>query len=167
MEDKHQTPVSYSFIPIGIIHSPFTEISGMPIQPNGARGIPGTVEIFREYKAGLRDITGFSHLFLLYAFHRCVSFSLTVTPFLDSNPHGVFATRAPKRPNAIGLSIVRLREVKETTLSVEDIDILDGTPLLDVKPYVPVFDAYPEAVSGWLEKNASGVDLFRSDQRFG
>jgi tRNA (Thr-GGU) A37 N-methylase len=79
----------------------------------------------------------------------------------------VFATRAPKRPNAIGLSIVRLREVKETTLSVEDVDILDGTPLLDVKPYVPVFDSYPEAASGWLEQNVSGVGLFRSDGRFG
>ncbi len=167
MGEKHQTRDSYTFIPIGIIHSPFTEISGMPIQPNGARGIPGTVEIFEEYKEGLRDINGFSHLFLVYAFHQCVSFALTVTPFLDTSPHGVFATRAPKRPNAIGLSIVRLREVKETTLSVEDVDILDGTPLLDVKPYVPVFDAYPEAASGWLEQNVSGVGLFRSDGRFG
>jgi tRNA-Thr(GGU) m(6)t(6)A37 methyltransferase TsaA len=167
MGKKHQTRDSYTFIPIGIIHSPFTEISGMPIQPNGARGIMGTVEIYDEYKEGLMDISGFSHLFLVYAFHRCVSFALAVTPFLDTKPHGVFATRAPKRPNAIGLSIVRLREVKETTLSVEDVDILDCTPLLDVKPYIPVFDAYPEAASGWLEQNAHGADLFRSDERFG
>lgn len=167
MEDTLKARDSCTFVPIGIIHSPFTEISGMPIQPNGARGIPGTVEIFEEYKEGLLDINGFSHLFLVYAFHRCVSFTLTVTPFLDTIPHGVFATRAPKRPNAIGLSVVRLREVQKTTLSVEDVDILDGTPLLDVKPYVPVFDAYPGAKSGWLERNASGAGLFRSDERFG
>ncbi len=121
---------------------------------------------FSEYAEGLRDIEGFSHLFLIYAFHRCPSYQLTVTPFLDTTPRGVFATRAPRRPNAIGLSTVRLIEVKGTTLIIEDVDILDGTPLLDLKPYVPVFDAYPDASSGWLEHSTHCAESFRSDERF-
>ena len=163
-EEKNRDPLS--FVPIGIIHSPFTDIIGMPIQPNGARGIRGTVEISGAYAEGLMDIEGFSHLFLIYAFHRCPSYQLTVTPFLDTTPRGVFATRAPRRPNAIGLSIVRLIEVKGTTLVVEDVDILDGTPLLDLKPYVPAFDSYPDASSGWLEGSAQDAGSFRSDERF-
>jgi len=166
MQDEEKTRDPLSFVPIGIIHTPFTDITGMPIQPSGARGIRGTVEIFSEYAEGLRDIEGFSHIFLMYAFHRCPSYQLTVTPFLDTTPRGVFATRAPRRPNAIGLSIVRLIEVKGTTLVVEDVDILDGTPLLDLKPYVPAFDSYPDASSGWLEHTAHGAGSFRSDERF-
>jgi tRNA-Thr(GGU) m(6)t(6)A37 methyltransferase TsaA len=154
------------FVPIGIIHTPFTDITGMPIQPTGARGIRGSVRIFSEYAEGLRDIEGFSHLFLIYAFHRCPSYQLTVVPFLDTTPRGVFATRAPRRPNAIGLSTVQLLEVKGTTLVVEDVDILDGTPLLDLKPYVPAFDAYPDASSGWLEESAQRAGSCRSDERF-
>jgi len=137
-----------------------------PIQPAGARGVRGYVEIFSEYAEGLRDIEGFSHLFLIYAFHRCPSYQLTVIPFLDTSPRGVFATRAPRRPNAIGLSVVRLIEVNGTMLVVEDVDILDGTPLLDLKPYVPAFDSYPDAASGWLERSAHGAGLIRSDERF-
>jgi tRNA-Thr(GGU) m(6)t(6)A37 methyltransferase TsaA len=166
MLDKEKTRDPLSFVPIGIIHSPYTDMIGMPIQPTGARGIRGTVEISGEYAEGLTDIEGFSHLFLIYAFHRCVSYQLTVRPFLDTTPRGVFATRAPRRPNAIGLSIVRLIEVKGTTLLIEDVDILDGTPLLDLKPYVPLFDAYPDASSGWLEHSANGAGSFRSDGRF-
>jgi tRNA-Thr(GGU) m(6)t(6)A37 methyltransferase TsaA len=166
MQDKEKTGEPLSFIPIGIIHSPFHDITGMPIQPNGARGIRGTVEIFEDFKEGLNDITGFSHIILIYAFHHCLSYRLTVTPFLDNTPRGVFATRAPSRPNPVGFSIVRLVEVKGSTLVVEDVDILDGTPLLDLKPYVPAFDSYPNAVSGWLEHMTHGADLFRSDERF-
>jgi tRNA-Thr(GGU) m(6)t(6)A37 methyltransferase TsaA len=166
MQDQEKTRDPLSFIPIGIIHSPFTDIMGMPIQPNGARGIRGTVEISGAYAEGLRDIEGFSHLFLIYAFHRCPPCQLTVTPFLDTTLRGVFATRAPLRPNAIGLSIVRLIEVKGTTLVVEDVDILEGTPLLDLKPYVPAFDSYPDASSGWLEGSAQDAGSFRSDERF-
>lgn len=138
----------------------------MPIQPKGARSIRGTVEIFSEYSEGLRDIEGFSHLFLIYAFHWNSSYHLTITPFLDTTPRGVFATRAPGRPNPIGLSTVRLIEVKGTTLIIEDIDVLDGTPLLDLKPYVPAFDSYPDAFSGWLEHVVHGAGSFRSDERF-
>ena len=166
MQDEEKIRDPLSIVPIGIIHSPFTDIMGMPIQPTGARGIRGTVEIFSEYAEGLTDIEGFSHLFLIYVFHCCPSFQLTVTPFLDTTPRGVFATRAPRRPNAIGLSIVRLIEVKGSTLFIEDVDILDGTPLLDLKPYVPAFDAYPDASYGWLERSAYSAEVFRSDERF-
>ena len=138
----------------------------MPIQPTGALGIRGSVRIFSKYAEGLRDIEGFSHLFLIYAFHHCTSYQLTVTPFLDTISRGVFATRAPRRPNAIGLSTVRLIETKGTTLVIEDVDILDGTPLLDLKPYVPAFDSYPDASSGWLERTSQGAESFRSDERF-
>ncbi len=166
MQDEEKIRDPLSIVPIGIIHSPFTDIMGMPIQPTGARGIRGTVEVFSEYAEGLTDIEGFSHLFLIYSFHCCSSYALTVRPFLDTTPRGVFATRAPRRPNAIGLSIVRLIEVKGSTLFIEDVDILEGTPLLDLKPYVPVFDAYPDASSGWLEHSAHGAEMFRSDERF-
>jgi tRNA-Thr(GGU) m(6)t(6)A37 methyltransferase TsaA len=166
MQDEEKTRHPRSFVPIGIIHTPFTDTTGMPIQPTGARGERGSVEIFYEYADGLKDIEGFSHLFLIYSFHRCLSYQLTVTPFLDTTPRGVFATRAPRRPNEIGLSVVRLIEVKDTTLIIEDVDILDGTPLLDLKPYVPSFDSYPDASSGWLEQSAHKAGSFRSDERF-
>ena len=166
MQDQEKIRDPLTFVPIGIIHSPFADIMGMPIQPNGARGIRGTIEIYGEYAEGLRDIDGFSHLFLIYVFHRCPSYELTVKPFLDTAHRGVFATRAPRRPNAIGLSIVRLTGVKDMTVFIEDVDILDGTPLLDLKPYVPEFDAYPDALSGWLEHSAQGAGTFRSDERF-
>ena len=167
MQDEEKTRDPLSFVPIGIIHSPFNDIIGMPIQPTGARGIRGNVDIFCEYAEGLRAIESFSHIFLIYAFPHCPSYQLTVTPFLDTTPRGVFATRAPRRPNAIGLSTVQLIEVKGTTLVIEDVDILDGgTPLLDLKPYVPAFDAYPDASSGWLERSAIRAGSFRSDERF-
>ena len=166
MQDQGNIRNPLFFIPIGIIHSPFIEIEGMPIQPKGALGIRGSVEIYGEYGQGLTDLEGFSHLFLIYAFHRCLSFQLKVIPFLDTTPRGVFATRAPRRPNAIGLSIVRLIEVKGTTICIEDVDILDGTPLLDIKPYVPAFDSYPYASSGWLDQSALDAGSFRSDERF-
>ncbi len=155
-----------SFVPIGTIHTPFRNIDGMPIQPAGARGIGGSVMIFPEYTEGLRDIEGFSHIFLIYAFHRSQSYHLSVIPFLDTVPRGVFATRAPGRPNAIGLSVVRLKKVTGSTLMVEDVDMIDGTPLLDLKPYVPAFDSYPDASSGWLEQSAGSAGLVRSDERF-
>jgi tRNA (adenine37-N6)-methyltransferase len=166
MQDEKNIRDPLVFLPIGIIHSPFSDITGMPIQPNGARGIRGTVEILEEFSDGLSDLGGFSRVILIYAFHRCPTCQLMVTPFLDSTPRGLFATRAPCRPNPIGFSVVKLTEVNGATLIIEDVDILDGTPLLDLKPYVPAFDSYPDASSGWLEQSAHGAESFRSDQRF-
>jgi tRNA-Thr(GGU) m(6)t(6)A37 methyltransferase TsaA len=151
---------------IGVAHTPFKEIEGMPIQPAGAAGVRGSLEILPQFSEGLQDIDGFSHLILLYHFHQVQAASLTVTPFLDSRPHGVFATRAPKRPNPIGLSIVRLLRREGNVLHVENIDLLDGTPLLDVKPYVPEFDHHPVERVGWLDQAEGKVRHKKSDGRF-
>jgi tRNA-Thr(GGU) m(6)t(6)A37 methyltransferase TsaA len=152
--------------PIGIIHSPFTELSGMPIQPAGAAGVEGTVEIFPEYNDGLKDLEGFSHVIMLYHFHQSKGFNLHVVPFMDSIIRGVFATRAPKRPNPIGLSVIELQKIQGNILYVKNVDILDGTPLLDIKPYVPEFDKQTEVRVGWLEEARKEVSKRKSDQRF-
>lgn len=154
------------FRSIGIIHSPFKDIKGMPIQPAGAAHVRGTVEVLPEFSEGLRDLEGFSHIILLYHFHRVQATKLVVIPFMDSQPHGVFATRAPKRPNPIGLSIVKLLSREGNTLHVENVDILDGTPLLDIKPYVPEFDRPAVESVGWLEQAKGEVQGKRSDDRF-
>ncbi len=166
MQSDEDCQGAVTYTPIGRIHSPFTDIAGMPIQPNGARGTRGTVEIFPPYRGGLADLDGFERIILIYAFHRCTEHQLVVTPFLDTTLRGIFATRSPKRPNAIGLSTVLLNEVKEGTLVVEDIDVLDGTPLIDIKPYVPEFDAYPGSRCGWLGAVAVNAERVRSDDRF-
>ncbi|MBU1240701.1 tRNA (N6-threonylcarbamoyladenosine(37)-N6)-methyltransferase TrmO, partial [Myxococcota bacterium] len=141
---------SILFTPIGVIRSPFTVRAGMPIQPAGAQNIRGTVELDKAFEEGLRDLDGFSHIELIYHFHGSVGFDLTVTPFMDTRPHGLFATRAPRRPNAIGLSVVRLVGIEGNILHVEGVDILDSTPLLDIKPHVPRFAAPGEIRTGWL-----------------
>jgi tRNA-Thr(GGU) m(6)t(6)A37 methyltransferase TsaA len=163
--NPHAEPV-ISYTPIGTISSPFTEPAGIPIQPAGAAGIRGTIVIDEKFRGGLRDLSGFSRIILLYAFHRSQGYTLEVIPFLDTVPHGIFATRAPKRPNAIGLSIVRLISVNDCELVIEDIDVVDGTPLLDIKPYVPEFDCYPDERSGWLVGCGDAVAGMRADQRF-
>jgi tRNA-Thr(GGU) m(6)t(6)A37 methyltransferase TsaA len=152
--------------PIGIIHSSFTRLEGMPIQPTGRLSAPGTAEIYPEYAEGLKDLEGFSHVILLYHLHQAKRVDLTVTPFLDHETHGVFATRAPTRPNPIGLSIVRLVKVEGCWLELGNIDILDGTPLLDIKPYVSEFDEPEDVRTGWLEQAQSRVKEIRSDDRF-
>jgi tRNA-Thr(GGU) m(6)t(6)A37 methyltransferase TsaA len=152
--------------PIGTIYSPFTKAEGMPIQPAGAEGVKGTAEIRPTYTPGLKDLAGFSHIVLLYHFHRVKEAKLVVTPFMDSRPRGIFATRAPKRPNPIGMSIVRLESVEGSTLHLENVDILDGTPLLDIKPYIPEIDR-PEAERiGWLKNASGGFSDKKSDDRF-
>jgi tRNA-Thr(GGU) m(6)t(6)A37 methyltransferase TsaA len=152
--------------PIGIIRSPFKDITGMPIQPTGARGITGTVEVEPEYADGLKDIEGFSHIILVYHFHLSEGYTLEVKPFMDDHLHGVFATRAPKRPNPIGISVVKLVKVEGHILRVEDLDIVDGTPLLDIKPYVPEFDIQKVERTGWLSKRADKAHEVRADERF-
>jgi tRNA-Thr(GGU) m(6)t(6)A37 methyltransferase TsaA len=153
--------------PIGVVHSPFHGVRGVPIQPSGAHGIGGTVEVLPELADGLQDLDGFSHIILIYHFHRAGRAHLLVTPFLDERPHGVFATRAPVRPNPIGISVVRLLSVEGNILHIENVDVLDGTPLLDIKPYVPEFDQYPAERIGWLAQAQGQVRRKRSDERFG
>ena len=143
--------------PIGIIHSPFATPPGAPIQPPAAHAIPGTVVIFPEYQEGLQDLEGFSHLFLIYHFHLSRPYTLKVKPFLDATTRGVFATRAPARPNPIGLSVVRLERIEGNTLFIVDVDIVDGTPLLDIKPYVPAFDAQPQGQKRLAERKTGQI----------
>ena len=152
--------------PIGTIHTPFNSRAGMPIQPRSDTAATGTVEVLPAYAEGLEDLEEFSHLILIYHFHRAGEVRLTVTPFLDDRPHGVFATRAPNRPNPIGLSIVQLVHREANILHVTNVDIVDGTPLLDIKPYVPAFDRPADVRSGWLEDNQKKVQETESDERF-
>ena len=154
------------FQPIGVIHTPFTKPEGMPIQPAGGADRKGPVEVFQEYCAGLKDLDGFSHIILLYHFHHSRGFRTHVVPFLDSQPRGVFATRAPRRPNPIGLSVVRLNRIEGGAVHIENVDILDGTPLIDIKPYVPEFDAQGDVRTGWLEHVRTTVSQRKSDDRF-
>ena len=141
-----------TYKPIGKIKSPFKEPEGTPIQPPGAEGVEGKVELLPEYEDGLKDIEGFSHLILLYHCHLTGDFSLTNKPFMEDKEHGIFAIRAPSRPNSIGLSIVKLKKREGNILYIEDVDIVDGTPLLDIKPYVTDFDEREDVKIGWLEK---------------
>jgi len=142
-------PIQYK--PIGIIHSPFKEPRNAPIQPAFAKEAEGTVDLYPEYAEGLADLEGFSHIILLYHLHLSRGFSLKVKPFLDDQQRGLFATRAPARPNPIGISVVRLLKVDGAKLYVRDVDMVDGTPLLDIKPYVPVFEGHKKVKIGWLE----------------
>jgi tRNA-Thr(GGU) m(6)t(6)A37 methyltransferase TsaA len=151
--------------PIGVINTPYRKPKGTPIQPTGALGVEGTVEVFPEYTGGLKDLDGFSHVILLYYFHLSGEYSLTVRPYMDKEAKGVFATRFPGRPNPIGLSIVRLKGINGRFLRIMDVDIVDGTPLLDIKPYVPAFDHREDVRIGWLTKRAVKVRNTKSDGR--
>lgn len=150
--------------PIGVIHSPFKEAQGTPIQPRMAEGAEGTVEVFEPYAEGLKDLEGFERIWLLYWFDRASAMRLIVKPYMDDAERGLFATRAPCRPNPIGLSNVRLLERKIRVLRVADVDMLDGTPLLDIKPYAPRFDAFDVGRSGWLDAAAGRPGI--ADDRF-
>ncbi len=136
--------------PIGVIHSPFQDKGQTPIQPSRSQ-VKGQVEVYPEFTAGLQDIEGFSHIILLYVFHRSSGYTLKVKPFLDDQLHGLFATRYPYRPNPIGLSIVKLVARNDSILEVEGVDVLEGTPLLDIKPYLPEFDQRDSVRVGWFE----------------
>jgi len=154
------------FKPIGTIYSPFKEPLGVPIQTSGAKGIEGSVEVFAEFLEGLKDIDGFSHIILIYYFHLSKKPSLLVTPFMDKHQHGIFATRAPARPNPIGFSVVNLEKVEGNLLLVKDIDIVNGTPLLDIKPCVPQFDFSKVTKTGWLENADKDIADVKDDGRF-
>jgi tRNA (adenine37-N6)-methyltransferase len=155
-----------TYTPIGIIRSPFRVPKGTPIQPPAAKGVKGTVELFEKYTAGLEDLDGFSYIILLYDFHLVKEPKLRVRPFMDKRTHGVFSTRAPNRPNPIGISVVRLIRVEKNLLQVEDLDIVDGTPLLDIKPYVPRFDDREATEIGWLQQNINRLSSQKDDGRF-
>ncbi len=152
--------------PIGIIHTPYNTREGMPIQPAGAEATKATIEINEEFVPGLKDLDGFSHIILLYHFHQSEGYKLEVTPFMDTVPRGLFSTRAPKRPNPIGLSVVELLKVEGNTLYVKGADILDGTPLIDIKPFVPEFDSPKNTRTGWLDEARKTVNNRVADNRF-
>lgn len=151
--------------PIGIIHTPFLSLKGMPVQPLSTNSAKGSISLFPEYAEGLKDLEGFSHIMLLYHLHRVDTVKLRVKPFMDENPHGIFATRAPVRPNAIGLSTVKLIMIEENLLLIDHVDILDGTPLLDIKPFYSIFDNRENTRNGWLNKIEGPLE-YTSDQRF-
>ncbi len=152
--------------PIGTICTPYRTVEEMPIQPIGAAAAQGKIVLEAAYAEGLDDIEGFSHLILIYQFHRAKGFDLKVKPFLDDQVHGLFATRAPRRPNPIGLSVVPLLRREGNLLWVGAIDVLDGTPLLDIKPFVPDFDAPAVTSIGWLTGKKRQAEKVRSDRRF-
>jgi tRNA (adenine37-N6)-methyltransferase len=141
--------------PIGVIHSPFQDKAETPIQPSRSQAV-GQVEVYPEFVEGLNDLDGFSHIILVYAFHQSQGYSLTVLPFLDDKMHGLFATRHPCRPNPIGLSIVRLLSIDKNILNIQGVDMLDDTPLLDIKPYVSEFDTQSNVLSGWYIQRSKG-----------
>lgn len=155
-----------AFKPIGIIRTPFKKPKGTPIQASGARGVRGQAEILPEYAAGLKDLEGFSHVILIYHFHLAKTTRLSSKPFLDDEAHGIFAIRAPSRPNPIGISTVRLEKIRENVLYFQDVDIVDGTPLLDIKPYVPEFDGRKDSKVGWLRGKLKKLPRAKDDGRF-
>jgi len=151
---------------IGIIHTAHKSLIDIPIQPKFAEEQMGTIEIFDRFVEGLQDLDGFSHIFLIYRFHMVKGYNLKVVPYLDKQEHGVFATRAPKRPSAIGLSLVELRSIEKNLIQVKNIDVVDGTPLLDIKPYVAQFDEVKGARCGWIDSIKVRVESTKSDDRF-
>jgi putative methyltransferase, YaeB/AF_0241 family len=153
--------------PIGIIHTPFDDVKNMPIQPIAAEGVFGLVEVFPEFAHGLKDLEGFSHITMLYHFHKIEGYELEVIPFMDDQPHGIFSCKAPKRPNAIGVSTVKLMKIDGNILHIEQPDMLDGTPLIDIKPFYPRYDNRDDVRIGWLEKNKHlPIKALRADERF-
>ena len=153
---------------IGTIHTEFTKIEGMPIQPTGAKGVKGTLELKEKYSDGLKDLEEFSHINILYLLHKVDGYLLEVKPFMDNDTHGVFATRSPKRPNRIGSSVVKIDKIEGNTVYVSNIDVLDETPLLDIKPYVPQLyeDTIDELKIGWFETKHNKAKSQKSDDRF-
>jgi tRNA-Thr(GGU) m(6)t(6)A37 methyltransferase TsaA len=159
-------PATVAYAPIGVVRSPFTTLEGMPLQSVAAVDVEGRIELAARFAPAVADLDGFSHLHVIAHLHRGAPGGLTVMPFLDDAPRGVFATRSPRHPNPIGLSVVRLVAVEGTTLHVAGLDLVDGTPVLDIKPYVPEFDAVAAERTGWLHAAAARVHRVRADARF-
>jgi tRNA-Thr(GGU) m(6)t(6)A37 methyltransferase TsaA len=157
-------PIKYR--PIGIVHSPYIKQEGTPIQTVASKGAKGVIEIFPEYKEGLKDMENFSHIYILFHFHLSSQKPLTVIPFLDMKHHGVFATRSPARPNAIGLSVVCLEKIIENKLYIKNVDMLEGTPVLDIKPYISDFDIFKTTKNGWVGDKMDNLEDQKDDGRF-
>jgi tRNA-Thr(GGU) m(6)t(6)A37 methyltransferase TsaA len=155
-----------TYKPIGIIYSPFKSIEGVPVQPAGANGIKGKVKIFKKYLNGLMNLDGFSHIILVYHFHLSDGYSLKVIPFLKDKEQGVFATRAPKRPNQIGISVVKVQKIQKNIIDIINVDIINGTPLLDIKPYASFFENVKNERIGWLSGEIKNINKIKSDKRF-
>jgi tRNA (adenine37-N6)-methyltransferase len=161
-------PAAVTYLPIGILRTPYAGLDGMPLQTVAAPEAEATVELHERVHGALRDLDGFSHLWLLVHLHRVDGWTPEVTPFLDDDrPRGVLATRSPRHPNPVGLSLVELLAVEPGALRIRGIDLLDGTPVLDVKPYVPLFDARVDVRTGWFADAAERVRSVRSDARYG
>jgi len=156
---------SLAIAPIGVIHTPFKHAQGTPIQGVAGNGTEGVVELLPDLILGLRDLEGFDRLWLIYLLDRASEVQLVVRPYLDTTERGVFATRSPVRPNHIGISVVRLLHIDQNRLYVADVDMLDGTPLLDIKPYVPPFDSFELSRVGWLDGKSPSEVV--ADGRFG
>lgn len=152
--------------PIGIIQTPYNTLEQMPIQPKGAKDVIASLKINDEHAKGLKDLDGFSHIYLIYHFHQATRSELEVIPFMDTTKRGVFATRSPLRPSHIGLSITELVSIDDNIVTIRGIDVLNGTPLLDIKPYIPQFDGVKKIKTGWMNKKESEVADTRSDKRF-
>ena len=157
---------SIIYSPIGIVHSPFRFPEGTPIQAAASKDTKARIEIFPEYTDGLKDLGEFSHIIVLYHLHFAKFKSLHVVPFLDTETHGIFATRSPGRPNSIGFSVVEIEKIENDVLFVKRIDILDGSPVLDIKPYITQFDVFETTKKGWIDKNAHKMDIQKDDGRF-
>lgn len=155
-----------TFEQIGTVFTEFKTREGMPIQSNGAKGVKGRIVLNKDLTLGLNDLIDFSHIILIYHFHKSEGFELETKPFLDKQKRGVFSTRAPKRPNSIGISVVKLLAIENNTLIIENVDILDETPLLDIKPYIPEFDHHEVEKYGWIEHKIGRLDTIKSDIRF-
>ena len=149
-----------------MIHTPFPQPKGTPIQPSKSSHAKGWIELFPEFIPGLRDLDGFSHIILIYYFHLSKGFDLIVKPFLDTQQRGLFSTRAPRRPNAIGLSVVSLVSIEDSAIHIMDVDMIDGTPLLDIKPFVPAFEDVDDYRLGWLEDKGHRAGDISADDRF-
>jgi len=148
-----------TIIPIGIIHSPYKQINDMPIQGKFKPSVKAWIELKQEYNAGLKDLGGFSHAIIIYHFHKSQKVQIEGKPFLEDNKHGIFAIRSPHRPNHIGLSVVKIEKIEDNKLHFSEVDVLDGTPVLDIKPYVKYFDGRDNTVSGWLDKHFQSTDM--------
>jgi tRNA (adenine37-N6)-methyltransferase len=156
-----------SYKAIGLIRTPFLKVSEIPVQPNGAVGVYGVIELNAELVPGLTDLEGFSHLILLYHLHLVKESKLSIIPFMDDKSHGIFATRAPTRPNPIGISTVKLQKIEGNLLYVEGVDMVDNIPLIDIKPFFPKYDNQQKVKYGWLEEKRNlDISKIKSDNRF-